>query len=153
MKKKFFPDMAPRFRIQTNEEREKERETRSRSTVGTMALIDATIFVSTKATKSRSIYLGWSGSYVHTYLLCPPVVRTRETNIRFSGSSKVFAFRERECPREISVRHANVKHTSFEVRSKFYQINHTISLFKNIKHINVFVRYPWFIYCIIHKEI
>lgn len=104
--------MAPRFGIQTNEE--KKTETRSRSTVETMALIDATIFVSTKATKSRSIYLGWSGSCVHTYLLCPPVVRTRETNIRFSGSSKVFAFREREYPREILVCHANVvaKHTS-----------------------------------------
>lgn len=56
--KKFFSNMAPRFRVQTNEERAREEETRSQNTVGTMALIDATIFVSTKATKSRSIYLG-----------------------------------------------------------------------------------------------
>jgi len=100
-------------------EREKEKEMWLQSTVGTMALIDATIFVSTKITKSRSIYLGWSGSYVHTYLLCPPVVRTRETNIRFSGSSKVFTFRERECLREILVYYANAIHT-FTIESKFY---------------------------------
>lgn len=60
----------------------------------TMALIDATIFVSLVATKSGSIYLGRNGSCVHTYLLCPSLVHTRGTSNRFTDGSKVFAFKD-----------------------------------------------------------
>lgn len=63
-----------------------EGDTRSPSTVGTMALIDATIFVSAELTKSRPIYLGPSGSCVHTCLPCMPPDGTYTRNEHpFSG--------------------------------------------------------------------
>lgn len=99
-KDKFIPNVAPWFSsvyIQAETERERERRTRSRGEyVGTMALIDATIFVSTELTKSRSIYLGWSGSYVYIRIptLSPGSTYTRDEGIRFffpPKNPKVFA--------------------------------------------------------------
>lgn len=54
-----------------------------REAYGSMdTLIDVTIFV---PTKSRPIYLGRSGSSVHTYLLCSRLARTRTKSNRFLG--------------------------------------------------------------------